>query len=163
MPRMRAPAWLLLVVAMLSAGCSGPRVDLTTGVEIVDFSSGWIPAARVDEQNKIVPTINFKLKNLSDQSLPSLQANVLFRQVSNPEEWGSGFVSVTKGEALEPGATTQTITIDSQRGYTGTEMPDVMLNNSQFVDARVEIFAKYGSVQWVRIGERQIDRRLLGQ
>ena len=88
---------------------------------------------------------------------------MLFRQVSNPEEWGSGFVSVTKGEALAPGAPTQTITIDSQRGYTGTETPDVMLHNSRFVDARVEIFAKYGSVQWVRIGERQIDRRLIGQ
>ena len=84
MPRMRAPARLLIVVAMLSAGCGGPTVDLTKGVEIVDFSSGWIPAARVEDQNKLVPTINFKLKNLSDQPLPSLQANVLFRQVSIP-------------------------------------------------------------------------------
>jgi hypothetical protein len=38
-----------------------------------------------------------------------------------------------------------------------------MLQNSQFVDARVEIFGKHGRRQWVKIGEYQIDRQLLTQ
>jgi hypothetical protein len=36
-----------------------------------------------------------------------------------------------------------------------------MLTNSQFVDAKVQLFAKYGSVQWVRMGEHPIERKLL--
>ena len=153
----------LILVAILAAGCGGPKVDLTKGLEIVDFSSGWVSAGQVDGQNKTVPAIAFKLKNVSDQALPSLQANVLFRRLNDPEEWGSGFVSVTRSDSLAPGATSRVVTINSQRGYTGTEGSATMLQNSRFVDAKVDLFAKYGSVQWVKIGERQIDRRVIDQ
>lgn len=159
---MRALFWLPALVALLaSPACGGPTVDLTKGLEIVDVSSGWVDGGRVDGQNKIVPSITFKLKNVSDQPLASLQANLLFRQVNNPDEWGSGFVSVTKSDSLAPGATSQPIIVNSQRGYTGTETHALMIQNSRFVDAKADIFAKYGSVQWVRIGERQIERRLV--
>ena len=36
-----------------------------------------------------------------------------------------------------------------------------MLQNSHFVDAKMELFAKYGSIQWVRIGTYPIERQLL--
>jgi hypothetical protein len=35
-----------------------------------------------------------------------------------------------------------------------------MMQNSHWVDAKVEIFAKYGSQQWKRIAEYPIDRKL---
>jgi hypothetical protein len=36
-----------------------------------------------------------------------------------------------------------------------------MLQNKEFVDARVEIFGKHGSRNWVKMGEYPIDRQLL--
>ena len=36
-----------------------------------------------------------------------------------------------------------------------------MLENSQFVDAKVQIFAKYGSAQWQKVGEYDVPRRLI--
>ena len=36
-----------------------------------------------------------------------------------------------------------------------------MLANTHFVDAKVELFAKYGSTQWVRLGSYPITRQLL--
>jgi hypothetical protein len=36
-----------------------------------------------------------------------------------------------------------------------------MLQNSKFVDAKVELSAKYGSTQWTRIGSYPITRQLL--
>jgi hypothetical protein len=36
-----------------------------------------------------------------------------------------------------------------------------MLENRLFVDAKVEIFAKHGSRQWVKIAEYPIERRLI--
>jgi len=38
-----------------------------------------------------------------------------------------------------------------------------MLANSQFVDARVELFARYGSTQWARLGQYRVSRQLLAR
>lgn len=158
---MRVLAGQLILLAMLSAGCGGPPVDLTKGLEIVDASTGWYDAGPVNGQNKLVPSITFKLKNVSDQPLVALQINALFRRLNDNDEWGSAFVAVTRSDGLRPGATSQPITINSQLGYTGTEPRAQMLQNSQFVDAKVGLLAKYAALQWVRIGERPIERRLI--
>jgi hypothetical protein len=157
---MRAPACLLLL-SLVSAGC-GPSVDLTKGLQILDVSSGWFDAGILDGQNKLVPTISFKLKNVSDRKLATLQVNALFRRVTEPrEEWGSGFLTVAGSEGPLPGQVTPALTIKSQLGYKGTDPREELLHNSQFVDAKVDLFAKYGSTQWKKIGEFQINRRLI--
>jgi hypothetical protein len=158
---MRVLAGQLILLAMLSAGCGGPPVDLTKGLEIVDASTGWYDAGPANGQNKLVPSISLKLKNISDQPLVALQINAVFRRLNDKDEWGSAYVVVTRSDGLPPGATSQPITINSQLGYTGTEPRAQMLQNSQFVDAKVDLFAKYASLQWVRIGERPIERRLI--
>jgi hypothetical protein len=157
---MRASICLLLLT-LVSAGC-GPSVDLTKGLQVLDVSTGWFDAGVIDGQNKLVPTISFKLKNVSDRKLTTLQVNALFRRVTEPrEEWGSGFLTVAGPEGLSPGQITPALTIKSQLGYKGTDPRDQLLHNSQFVDARVDLFAKYGSTQWTKIGEFQVDRRLI--
>jgi hypothetical protein len=153
----------LLVLSLLLAGC-GPSVDLTKGLQVLDVSSGWFDAGIVDGQNKLVPTISFKLKNVSNQKLATLMVNALFRRVTEPkEEWGSGFLTVAGAEGLLPGQVTPTLTIKSHLGYKGTDPREELLHNSQFVDAKVDLFAKYGSTQWTKIGEFQVGRRLITQ
>jgi hypothetical protein len=157
----RVLAPVSLVAALFASGC-GPTVDLTKGLQVQIVSTGWFDAGLVEGgQNKLLPTVSFTLKNLSDQSLPVLQLNALFYRVNETDEWGSGFMTVAGSEGLAPGATTRTVTIRSQLGYTGTEARADMLRNSQFVDARVKLFAKYGSVQWVLLVESPISRQLL--
>lgn len=156
-------AWVagLVLLLVVSAGC-GPTVDLAASLQIVDVSSGWFDAGIVNGQNKLVPTITFSLKNNSTQKLAGLQVNVLFRRVTEKEEWGSGLVRVTGSDGLAVGAVTAPITVRSQLGYTGSEQSrDDMLRNTQFVDAQADLFAKYGSVQWKRMGEFPITRRLI--
>ncbi|HEV3140742.1 MAG TPA: hypothetical protein VGY57_09515, partial [Vicinamibacterales bacterium] len=104
---------------------------------------------------------SFKLKNVTGRNLRTLQINALFRRVSEEREWGSGFLNATGSDGLPPGAETSTITVKSSLGYTGTDQKLELLQNSLFVDARVELFAKYGSAQWTRIGEFPVSRRLL--
>ena len=84
-----------------------------------------------------------------------------FRRLADKDEWGSGFVPVTGSEGLPPGATSPSFTLKSQRGYTSTDSRQDMLHNSHFVDAKVEISAKYGSQQWTRVAEYPIARVLL--
>jgi hypothetical protein len=159
---MRAPARLLLLLAVVWSASCGPTVDLTKGLQLDVVTTGWYDLGIVNGQNKLVPAATFTLKNLSEQKLPALQLNALFRRVSESEEWGSGFLSVVGSAGLAPGATTAPITIRSQLGYTGSDQSrQEMLQNSHFVDAKMELFAKYASTQWVRIGTYPITRQLL--
>jgi len=158
---MRVLAGQLIAFTMLTVACGGPAVDLASGLEITDASTGWYDVGPVDGQNKLVPSIAFKLKNVSDQPLVALQVNAVFRRGDDKDEWGTVWVPVTRSDGLQPGATSQPITVHMKLGYTGTEPRAQMLQNSQFVDAKVDLFAKYAAQQWVRIGQRPIERRLI--
>ena len=158
---MRALAILLSVVLLASVAC-GPTVDLTKGLQVDVIDTGWFDRGIVNGQTKLVPSATFTLKNVSDQKLVSLQVNALFRRVSENEEWGSGFKTVVGSEGLPPGVTTPPVTIRSELGYTGSDQSrQEMLQNSHFVDAKMELFAKYASTQWVRVGTYPITRQLL--
>jgi hypothetical protein len=158
---MRAACLVLLLAA--AVGACGPTVDLSTGLEVQNVSTGWFDMGIVDGKTKLVPSITFTLKNTSNQSLPVLQVNGLYHRVSEPkDEWGNAFLNVTGSEGLKPGASAGPLTIRSNLGYTGTDQTrDEMLHNSHFVDATVDLFAKYGSAQWKKIGQYSIERKLL--
>ena len=156
--------WLRACLAglLLTSTACGPAVDLTKGLQILDVSTGWFDAGLVNGQNKLVPSISFKLKNLSDQKLSVLQVNVLFKRINDPHEWGNGFLTLVGSGGLAPGATTETLTIKSDVGYTGSDQTRLdMLKNARFVDAKVEFSAKYGSVQWTRIADFPVTRLLI--
>ena len=161
-PGRLAAVVVLSVVSAFSAAC-GPAVDLKKGLQVELVSTGWADAGLADGKNKLVPALTFKLKNVSDQKLVVLQTNAIFRRANEKAEWGSGLLPVVGSDGLAPGATTTVQTIKSQLGYTGTESRVDMLKNSQFVDATVQLFAKYGSTQWTLIGDYPIARQLLGQ
>jgi len=158
MKRSRSLALLLSLSA--TVGACGPSVDLTKGLQVQVLSSGWLDAG-TGGQNKLVPVMAFKLKNVSNEKLVSLQVNALFRRYGDTEDWGSGYLTAAGSTGLVAGAVTNTLTIKSPLGYTSTEPPVAMLGNSHFVDAKVDLFAKYGSTQWTRLGEYPVVRQLV--
>jgi hypothetical protein len=159
---MRALVRVVLPFVSVCVAACGPTVDLTQGLHVDILDTGWFDAGIVNGQNKLVPSVTFTLKNISTHKLTTLQVNALFRRVTEKDEWGSGFVTAAGSSGLAPGATTPPITIRSQLGYTGSDQSrQEMLSNSHFVDAKVEIFAKYGSAQWTRMGEYPITRKLI--
>ena len=151
---------LVLAIAVTTA-CSQP-VDVAKAVQVRVVTSGWLPAAVVDGKNKIVPSVSMTLKNVSSETLNALQVNAIFRLVSTNDEIGSDFRPATGASGLPATATTEKIVLKAARGYTGADPYEELLNNSQFVDARVEVFLKTGSGQWTRVGEYTIARMLTG-
>ena len=156
----RALLALFALVCASFVGC-GPSVDLTRGLTVEAVTTGWLDAGLVGGQNKLVPTVSLKLKNISDRQLAALQVNAVFRRLGEDDEFGSRFLSATGSIGLPASATTDTLVLKSNLGYTSSDPRDEMLKNSHFVDARVDVFAKYGTTQWTRVGEYTIERRLL--
>ena len=146
--------------AVSNISCA-PPVDLTKSLQVLDVSTGWADAGLTEAgENKLVPFVQFKLKNTSDQNLPVLQVNAMFRPLKEDKEWGSRFQAVTGSEGLSSNATTAVLKLVSDRGAKGTDPRATIMKSAYFVDARVQLFAKYGSAQWAKVGEYPVQRVL---
>jgi hypothetical protein len=148
-----------LGILLLVTGCRSREVE--KDLAITDIHTGWYDAGVVGGQNKLVPSITLRLQNVSTESIGRVQINAVFRRVGEAEEWDAHFVRGIGPDGLEPGAKGGELVLRSERGYTGSESRLQMLQNKEFVDARVQIFGKHGSRTWVKIGEYTIDRQLL--
>ena len=157
----RACAAAALALSLGAAGCSAPDVDVAKVVTVGDITTGWFDVGIVDGQNKLVPTAMFTVTNTGTETLAGLQVFTVFRFIGETEELGSGLVVLRGKEALGPSATSKTITMRANWGFSGLQPRAQMLMHSQFKDARAEIFAKFGAKPFVKIGEKQIARQLL--
>src|SRR5919202_6213992 len=129
---------VVLLFPVMSA--CGPRIDIARALEVDGISTGWYDIGVVEGgKTKIVPAVSFRLKNVSDQRLGSLQVNAVFRRAGDDTEWGSNFVADAASKGLPPGSATEMLRLKSQLGYTGSESRSEMLKNSHFVDARVDL------------------------
>jgi hypothetical protein len=151
----------LSALTVAAATACGPAVDLTSGLRVDAVSTGWLDAGQADGKTRLVPAVTFKLANLSGRTLTMLQVNAVFRRVTEHDEWSSGFLTVAGTDGLAPGTASPTVTIKAQLGYTGTDPRDELLWNSHFVDASVDLFAKYGSGQWTRLGGYPVMRQIV--
>jgi hypothetical protein len=150
----------VLSLLLFASACN--RVDPTTVLEATDIVTGWYDAGiQADGKNKLVPSISLKLRNKSADAVESVQINAVFRRVGEPEMWGEHFGWAIRGDELAPGASTEPLVLRSSLGYTGEQPRMQMLQNKEFVDAKVEIFLKQGSQVWAKLAEFQVARQLL--
>ncbi len=155
---------LLASVALFAAGCADRNLKIEEAVKIAEVRTGWYDAGIVNQvQNKLVPSASIKLQNVSGQPLSNVTINAVFRRVNEAESWGDHLVNAIGSAPLAVGATGKDIVLRSNLGYTGDEARLTMLEHRDFVDAKVEIFAKHGPRTWQKIGDYKIDRRLLTQ
>jgi hypothetical protein len=128
---------------------------------VTDVKTGWYDAGIENGMNKLVPTVILTLKNVSGQKVALVQLNAVIRRMGEKEEWGGAYTRAIGSDGLASGAATAPIVLRSNLGYTGIEPRNVMLKNSQFVDAQIQLYAKYGGANWVKLGEYPIARELL--
>jgi hypothetical protein len=153
----------ILVLSVAVASCNR-GVDPTTVLEAQDIVTGWFDAGIVNgHQNKLVPSVSLKLRNKSNQPVRSVQINAIFKRVGETEMWGEHYGWAVQKDALGPGGTTKELVLRSGLGYTGEQPRLQMLQNREFVDARVEIFLRQGSRVWAKLAEFPISRQLLTQ
>ena len=155
---------LLLLLTLAASGCSR-TVDVQQVLTLTDVNTGWYDAGIVNGMTKLVPSISLRIQNGDAEPVGGVQLNAIFHRVGETDGWGEHFVqAVDRANPVAPGATSQPVVMRSNLGYTGTgQTRATMLQNAQFVDARVDIFGKQGRGGWVKLGDFVIDRQLLTQ
>ena len=163
MTRLRATALSLVAFAALISISCGASVDAVASLEPIDVVTGWYDDGIIAPgKNKLVPSVSMKLRNKTDRELKSIQINAIFRRVGEQEMWGEYFGwAVPRDPALPPGGVTNTLVMRSTLGYTSEQPRMQMLQNSQFVDAKVEIYLKQGSKTLAKLAEYPIQRQLI--
>jgi hypothetical protein len=156
-----------LMLALVLAGCGKP-VDVKQVLQVTDISTGYHDAGVVNGRNKLVPSVTFKLRKSTNESLRPLSLNVVFKRLplaasggGGEEDWEEVFLQNVSFE----GSQTAPLTVRPNHGYTGDppQSRAEMLANSQFRDMRVHLFAKQGSGQWAEIASFDVARQLLPQ
>jgi hypothetical protein len=153
---------LLLSVAVVASACESR--DVQKDLSIVEVRTGWYDlGALADGNNKIVPSISLKLKNISQKPISGVQIDAVFRKVNELDKvLDEHFVpGVASNASLLPGNSTGAIVLRSKWGFTGSETRSQMLENSQFIDAQVTILGRHGRNNWTQMSVVRIDRRLL--
>ena len=157
-------AALALFVLTATIACK-PAIAVSRAVEIESISAAWSQFPGDNNTHtgstKVVPWIAFRLKNVTNERLVSLQANAVFHRAGEDGEWGSAFATVAGTQGLAPGHNSNDVILMSQLGYTGTESAAELLENSAFVDVSVDIYVKYAAAQWTRVAQVPIARRLV--
>jgi hypothetical protein len=158
----RAALGAILFAVMFSVSC-GASVDAVASLEPLDVVTGWFDSGIIEGgKNKLVPSVSMKLRNKSDKELKSIQINAIFRRVGEKEMWGEYFGwAIPRDKPLPAGASTATLVMRSTLGYTGDQPRMQMLQNHEFVDAKVEIYLKQGSKVLAKLAEYPIQRQLL--
>ena len=149
------------LAALLSVSC-GASEEAVAALEPLDVVTGWFDDGIVEGgKNKLVPSVTLKLRNKTDRPIRSIQINAIFRRVGEQEMWGEYFGWAVPRDPLPAGATTNTLVMRSALGYTGEQPRMQMLQNREFIDAKVEIYLKQGSRVWAKLAEYPIQRQLL--
>jgi hypothetical protein len=157
-----------LLMLCLPAGCS-PTVDVAAALRLESVTTGWADAsplgannrANNGTNNRLVPVVSFTVKNASDHTLAPVHVNAVFRRVGEAAEWSNGMIIAAGSSGLAPAAAAGPLVIKGGAGYTGTDPHWDLLSNSEFVDATVDLFARYGSRQWTPVGEFRIARQII--
>jgi predicted transglutaminase-like cysteine proteinase len=152
----------IALAALLSTHC-GASVDAVAALEPVDVVTGWYDDGIIEGgKNKLVPSVSMKLRNKTGKELKSIQINAIFRRVGEKEMWGEYFGwAIPRTAPLAGGAETKPLVMRSTLGYTGEQPRMQMLQNKDFVDAKVEIYLKQGSKVLAKLAEYPIQRQLL--
>lgn len=151
---------LLALAAVLTAGCT--PADPVALLEPVEVVTGWYDAGIMEDgKNKLVPSVPLKLRNKGEEGIDAVQINAIFRRVGEDDVWGEHYSWAVQGDELLPGIASEAIVLRSRLGYTGIQPRAQMLQNQEFIDAKVELFLKKGSRAWAKFAEFPIQRQVL--
>lgn len=159
-------AALAVVLALIGLGQTGCKSyddqQIKDALEIVDMDTSWTMKEYRQWPNPkltLVPTVTFKLRNKSNETLNFINANAIFKEFNSVENLGDCFRAVVRGEGLGPGQTTPPIVMKSNFGVAGTNL-ESFKTNPQWKTYYVKMFVQMGGPRHIPMGEWRVSRRI---
>lgn len=134
---------------------------LQASIDIVDVETQWVSKSYQVWPPKLtlVPSISFKVKNVSDKPLKYINFNAIFRMRDDFENLGDNFLAAIRGEPIMPGEMSETILLKSNYGVEGKTLASFP-ENPYWKIAFVQLFAQSKGSQLVKVGEWEVSRKI---
>jgi len=164
---MRRNAVLGLVIAialstLLLSSCKGVSPEeLKASLEIVEVSSKWVAKTYQPWPPKLVlvPTISFRVRNVSDKPINYLNFNAIFKSRDELENMGDNFLAAIRKQPVPPGQTSEVITLKSNYGVEGKSLAQFK-DNPQWKPVICKLFVQSKGSVHVLLGEYEISREI---
>jgi hypothetical protein len=152
---------LVFALAVAGAAGCGRSATVPEAIEVYELKTGYDDGGREAGQNRLLPTVAFKVRNKATRAVHSVQFNAVFRVIGDSEELGAQLVRGIDYNGLPAGQQAGPYVLRSTFGYSGEQARVEMFQHEGFKDVQVELFAKQGSAQWVKLSEEVVERQLL--
>jgi hypothetical protein len=155
----------LVAVAAVSAALAGSsacgsQVDLSKAVELVDIQTGYYDMGIVNGQTKLVPQAILHVKNVSDRALPGFQISASYWLVGDDGMKDEMIVQHLVAKDLAPGATSETIVLRANFGFSAAVSRAEVFTHSAYRDFTMKVFGKT-SGRIAKLGEFTVDRKIV--
>ncbi len=157
----RPKFWITLVMAILGVllvwalirhqqGSIGSN-ELSRSLELVSSETRWVNKEVTPYRVKIVPSVTFTVRNKGKRTIGNLKFVGIFMFADSGEQMSDG-VTPLMPEPVEPGETTEEITINALYGYSATSKAAFMQNKSKWKPIKVKILAQTSSNSFAPLG-----------
>ena len=151
-----------VLAPLFLSSCKGlSPEELKGSLEIVEMSSKWVAKTYQPWPPKLVlvPTVSFRVKNISGKPLNYLNFNAIFKFRDDLENLGDNFLAAIRKEPIPPGEMSQVITLKSNFGVEGTSLAKFQDNpNWKTVICKLFVQSK-GSIH-VLLGEYEVSKEI---
>jgi len=135
--------------------------DIPSCIQILDVETKWVAKYYQPWPPKLilVPSISFRVKNLTDKPLHYLNFNANFRFKDDYENLGDCFLAAIRGKPIMPGEVSNQILLKSNYGVEGKSLRSFH-NNPNWKLVIVKLFVQSKGSQYVFLGEWEISRKI---
>jgi len=152
-----------LLVLSLWPACvkSTSPEELKAAVEILDVQTKWVAKSYQPWPPKLVlvPTISFRIKNISSKPLNYVNFNAIFKFRDDQENLGDNFLAAIRKTPVNPGEMSPVITLKSNFGVEGKSLASFK-DNPQWRAVICRLFIQSRGSTHVPLGEFEISRTI---
>jgi hypothetical protein len=157
LPALAIAAGLCLGLAACTKAPSDDEVK--SMMQVTDVSTKWVSKLYNPWPPKLilVPTVSFRVKNLTDKPLTYVDFNAIFKVKGERQNLGDSYLAGIRSTVVPPGELSPVITLKSNYGSEGRSLASFK-NNPQWRPVEVKIFAQTHGSRLVPLGRWDVSR-----
>ncbi len=137
------------------------EAQVKASMQIVDVSTKWVSKFYQPWPPRLilVPSITFRVKNISQKPLTYVDFNAIFKFKGETENLGDAFYAGIRSQAVKPGELSDFITLKSNFGVEGKTLASFG-ENPQWKPVGVRLFVLTHGSRPVLMGEYDVSREI---